>query len=47
MSMGTVVTRTANVVTDPKEHPEVVLPDFSKPDPLLTFSRGRAQDDPS
>jgi predicted CXXCH cytochrome family protein len=30
-------TRMANVVTDPKAHPEVVLPDFSKPDPLLTF----------
>src|SRR4051794_20946694 len=27
----------ANVVTDPKVHPEVVLPDFSKADPLLTF----------
>jgi hypothetical protein len=27
----------ANVVTDPREHPEVVLPDFNKPDPLLTF----------
>ena len=27
----------ANVVTDPKVHPEVVIPDFSKPDPLLTF----------
>ena len=31
-------TRTANVVSDPKQHPEVVLPDFSKPDPLLTFT---------
>src|SRR5262245_16048692 len=30
-------TRMANVVTDPKQHPEVVLPDFSKADPLLTF----------
>src|SRR6185436_12276207 len=28
----------ANVVRDPKEHPEAVLPDFTKPDPLLTFS---------
>jgi len=27
----------ANVVTDPREHPEMVLPDFSKSDPLLTF----------
>ncbi|HLJ50580.1 MAG TPA: cytochrome c3 family protein [Bryobacteraceae bacterium] len=30
-------TRMANVVRDPKEDPSVVLPDFSKPDPLLTF----------
>jgi predicted CXXCH cytochrome family protein len=30
-------TRMANVVRDPKEHPEAVLPDFAKPDPLLTF----------
>jgi predicted CXXCH cytochrome family protein len=28
----------ANVVRDPKAHPEAVLPDFSKPDPLLTFT---------
>jgi predicted CXXCH cytochrome family protein len=27
----------ANVVTDPKLRPDVVLPDFSKPDPLRTF----------
>ena len=31
-------TRMANVVLDPKEHPEAVIPDFSKSDPLLTFS---------
>lgn len=31
-------TRMANVVRDPKVHPDAVLPDFSKPDPLLTFS---------
>jgi predicted CXXCH cytochrome family protein len=30
-------TRMANVVRDPKAHPDAVLPDFSKPDPLLTF----------
>ena len=30
----------ANVVTDPKEHPEVILPDLDKPDPLVTFTRG-------
>src|SRR5499426_2489356 len=32
-----VKTRMANVVRDPKAHPDAVLPDFSKPDPLLTF----------
>jgi predicted CXXCH cytochrome family protein len=30
-------TRMANVVRDPKTFPEAVLPDFSKPDPLVTF----------
>ena len=30
-------TRMANVVTDPRVRPQVVIPDFSKPDPLLTF----------
>jgi len=30
-------TRMANVVVDPRQHPEKVLPDFNKPDPLLTF----------
>jgi predicted CXXCH cytochrome family protein len=32
-------TRMANVVADPKVHPEVILPDFSKADPLLTFKK--------
>src|SRR4051812_33646920 len=32
-------TRMANIVTDPREHADVVLPDFNKPDPLLTFKR--------
>jgi predicted CXXCH cytochrome family protein len=32
-------TRMANVVRDPREHPDAFLPDFSKPDPLLTFSK--------
>ena len=32
-------TRMANVIVDPKQHPEAILPDFSKPDPLLTFRR--------
>ena len=31
-------TRMANVVVDPKQHPEAVLPDFNKADPLLTFT---------
>ena len=30
-------TRMANVVRDPKEHPEAVLGDFLHPDPLVTF----------
>src|SRR5258706_3231947 len=32
-------TRMANVVVDPREHPEVIQPDFTKADPLLTFKR--------
>ena len=32
-------TRMANVVRDPKEHPEAITPDLSKPDPLLTFTK--------
>jgi predicted CXXCH cytochrome family protein len=32
-------TRMANVVRDPKEHPDAFLPDFSKPDPILTFTK--------
>lgn len=32
-------TRMANVVTDPKIHPEVIIPDLSKPDPLVTFTK--------
>ena len=31
-------TRMANVVSDPREHPEAIIPDLSKPDPLLTFT---------
>jgi predicted CXXCH cytochrome family protein len=30
-------TRMANVLTDPKLRPEVILPDFKKPDPLRNF----------
>jgi len=29
----------ANVVRDPKVHPDAIIPDFSKPDPLLTFTK--------
>lgn len=28
----------ANVVRDPRTHPDAITPDFSRPDPLLTFS---------
>ena len=34
-------TRMANVVRDPREHPEAIIPDFSKPDPLVTFTHDR------
>ena len=30
-------TRMANVVRDPREHPDAIIPDFSMPHPLLTF----------
>jgi predicted CXXCH cytochrome family protein len=33
-------TRMANVVRDPKDHPEAIIPDLSKPDPLVTFTKG-------
>jgi len=32
-------TRMANVVRDPKVHPEALLPDLSKPDPLVKFTK--------
>jgi predicted CXXCH cytochrome family protein len=32
-------TRMANVVTDPKVHPEAILPDLTKPNPLVTFKK--------
>ena len=28
----------ANVVRDPREHPEAIIPDLSKPNPLVAFS---------
>jgi predicted CXXCH cytochrome family protein len=32
-------TRMANVVRDPREHPDAIAPDLAKPDPLVTFTR--------
>ncbi len=32
-------TRMANVVRDPKEHPDAIVPDLTKKDPLVTFTR--------
>jgi predicted CXXCH cytochrome family protein len=29
----------ANVVRDPRQHPDAIIPDLSKPDPLLTFNK--------
>ena len=29
----------ANVVRDPRQHPDAIIPDLSKPDPLLTFQK--------
>ena len=31
-------TRMANVVRDPVEHPDAIIPDLTKPDPVLTFT---------
>jgi predicted CXXCH cytochrome family protein len=33
------LTRMANVVRDPKDHPDAILPDLAASDPLLTFTR--------
>ena len=32
-------TRMANVVRDPRQHPDAIVPDLTKADPLVTFSR--------
>jgi predicted CXXCH cytochrome family protein len=32
-------TRMANVVRDPRAHPDAIIPDLSKPDPLVTFTK--------
>jgi predicted CXXCH cytochrome family protein len=31
--------RMANVVRDPRKHPDAIIPDLSKPDPLVNFSK--------
>ena len=31
--------RMANVVRDPRQHPDAIIPDLSRPDPLLTFNK--------
>src|SRR5580658_2146204 len=30
----------ANVVRDPREHADAIIPDLSKPDPLVKFTKG-------
>ena len=32
-------TRMANVVRDPREHPEAIIPDLSKPNPVFSFTK--------
>jgi len=32
-------TRMANVVRDPKEHPDAIIPDLAQPNPLVTFTK--------
>ena len=32
-------TRMANVVRDPRDHPDAIIPDLSKPDPLVNFTK--------
>jgi predicted CXXCH cytochrome family protein len=32
-------TRMANVVRDPREHPDAIIPDLSKPNPVFSFSK--------
>src|SRR4051812_47452250 len=32
-------TRMANVLRDPREHPEAIVADFTTPDPVRTFTR--------
>jgi predicted CXXCH cytochrome family protein len=32
-------TRMANIVLDPKQHPDAIIPDLSQPNPLVTFTK--------
>ncbi|HEY2149674.1 MAG TPA: hypothetical protein VGH34_02635 [Vicinamibacterales bacterium] len=32
-------TRMANIVRDPREHPDAIIPDLSTADPLVTFTK--------
>src|ERR1700741_204247 len=32
-------TRMANVIRDPRVHPDAIIPDLTKPDPLVTFKK--------
>ena len=32
-------TRMANVVRDPKEHPDAIIPDMNQPNPAVTFTK--------
>jgi hypothetical protein len=32
-------TRMANIVVDPAQHPEAIIPDLTKPDPLVKFNK--------
>lgn len=34
-----VKTRMANVARDPRQHPDAIIPDLSKPNPLVTFTK--------
>jgi|SRR5580704_10765845 hypothetical protein len=39
MSEGAFIQFAASVVRDPKTHPDAIIPDLSKPDPLVKFSK--------
>jgi len=33
----------ANVVRDPREHPDAITPDLTAPNPLITFKKERGR----